>query len=869
MKKLLFIGLLINLFSARSQQLVEPVISVSSQISTSDLLVTISHPEPGVTLFYTLNGSEPTPLSPAYSGPITFSTRAGDPDNFALIPTNPSFNYPIGDYTASRANNRGWLPPYVSEIYKVNILRVKAYKAGFVPSNTASRTYIIDPLGTTVYPMPIVSFVVDSIDLFSAATGIYHYGNSANYTQKGPLWERIAHMDYFDENGDLLINQNVRTRIHGGGSRHSTKKTFRIYAEHDGNTNFDCEFFLDHEQKKFKRILLRTGGHRPDCFPRDNLSNAITEGLNVDQQHYRHVIVFLNGEYWGIHSIKERVDKYFLQNEYGIDDNEITILDQEYDVQDGYSADSLEMSIIEQFANTEDMTDTANYQWIADRIDIDNYIDYMGSEIFLSNEDWVYSNVVIWRKTGAYVPGAGAGYDGKFRWLFYDFDGAFGGSCDNAYYTINTLDKATDSVSIYASYTRLFRGLLKNPLFREKWINRTSDLMNSWFRANNLGAKLDNFYNELTPEMPEEIERWRYPSVASTLANRDLEIPNMVQWDTLFYYLNRFATRRQNKVREHIMDFWGYPDTSKITIDVNDVSMGTVQMNTILVNDQLPGVDPGVYPWNGMYIDSVRCQLIAIPLPGFEFVEWLETGETNDTISWLPVSDTLYTAIFQERTDYLPVLINELMPSNSNYLQDNFGDEDDWLELYNPNGYEVNLSNCKLKLGTNEWSIPTGTIIAPNGYLVFWMDNEEYQGNDHTSFKLPNSNNTIYLFSPNGTMIDFMTYPETTTNHSFGRYPNGTVTLATFTTPTPGQTNDIAATNNELIFQSSLIAYPNPSSGTFQLSKLTDFQLFSLDGKLILSDFHTDHLNISHLENGTYILRSSEGEIIKLLVSHP
>src|SRR5690606_32767374 len=108
-----------------------------------------------------------------------------------------------------------------------------AYKAGFVPSEVVTRTYIIDPLGSALYPMPILSMVMDSIDLFSNASGIYHYGNhpEGNYTQKGPAWERLAHLDYFDENGDLAFEREVRTRIHGGGSRHSTKKTFRIYAE--------------------------------------------------------------------------------------------------------------------------------------------------------------------------------------------------------------------------------------------------------------------------------------------------------------------------------------------------------------------------------------------------------------------------------------------------------------------------------------------------------------------------------------------------------------------------------------------------------------------------------------------------------------
>src|SRR5690606_5058229 len=144
---------------------------------------------------------------------------------------------------------------------------------------------------------------------------------------KGSEWEREAVFEYFENSGDLAVQREGRVRIHGGGSRHAPKKTFRIYAEHNGFSNFNYEFFDDYEVSKFKRILLRTGGHRLDCFPRDNLANLITQGLNVDQQHFKHVIVFLNGEYWGIHSIKERVDKYFIQNHYDIDDNNITILD--------------------------------------------------------------------------------------------------------------------------------------------------------------------------------------------------------------------------------------------------------------------------------------------------------------------------------------------------------------------------------------------------------------------------------------------------------------------------------------------------------------------------------------------------------------
>ena len=827
----------------------------------------MTHPEPGVTLFYTLNGSEPTPFSPIYSSAITLSSRNGDANNYSAIPTNPSFTYPVGDYTETRANNRGWLPP-LNEIFKVNILRVKAFKAGFVPSTILTKTIIIDPGGTGIYDMPILSFVVDSIDLFSNNTGIYHYGAhvDGNYTQKGAAWERLAHLDYFDQTGALVIEQNVRTRMHGGGSRHSTKKTFRVYAEHDGNTNFNYPFFDDHQLAKYKRILIRSGGHRPDCFPRDDLGNLITAGLNTDQQHFKHVILFLNGEYWGIHSIKERIDKYFLQNQYGIDDNDITVLDQEYDVQDGHAADSLLMVEIETRADTSDMTDPVNYQYITDRIDIENYIDYMGSEIFLSNEDWVYSNVVIWRKTGAFNPTASAGQDGKFRWLLYDLDGAFGGSCNNAYYTVNTLENATVNSGIYSTYTRLFRGLLGNDDFRTEFINRECDLMNSHFKASVLHDKMDLIYAQLLSEMPENVDRWRYPSEATTLLDRQSEIPTLVQWDTSFYYLNRFADRRQRKVREHIMAKWGYPDTSYVTIDVNDQTMGSVKINSLLINDQLPGVEVGIYPWQGIYIDSIASQLVAVPMPGYEFVEWQESGDTNDTISWTPNGDSTFTAVFQTSASYQPVVINEVMPSNSLYLEDNFGDNDDWLELFNPNTYPVHLSNCTLTRDAEVWTIPNGTVIDPNGYLLFWMDNELYQGSDHASFKLFNANHTVYLKSPTGTIIDFMAYPQTATDNSFGRYPNGSASFNLFTYPTPRENNDISSTKENPAIMNALMGYPNPAKNQMQLNKIISYRLYSLDGKLVQSASQSNVINLNNIDSGTYVLLSDAGETLKVIV---
>lgn len=230
MKINLFLILTIFGLSGIAQVLTPPTSNLEAGVYTSAMSLEISHEEPGVTIFYTINGDDPNVSDLLYSGPITLDNRSGDPDVVSLIPTNPSLTYPFGTYSVGRATTRGWVPPYSSG-YKINVIRYKAFKPGFAPSKTVTQTFIIDPSGADVYTSPIVSIAVDYSDFFSNNRGIYVYGDhpDGNYEQKGADWERILSLEYFERNGELAFAQNVRTRIHGGGSRHAPKKSTVIW----------------------------------------------------------------------------------------------------------------------------------------------------------------------------------------------------------------------------------------------------------------------------------------------------------------------------------------------------------------------------------------------------------------------------------------------------------------------------------------------------------------------------------------------------------------------------------------------------------------------------------------------------------------
>ena len=310
---------------------------------------------------------------------------------------------------------------------------------------------------------------------------------------------------------------------------------------------------------------------------------------------------------------------------------------------------------------------------------------------------------------------------------------------------------------------------------------------------------------------------------------------------------------------------WTLPDSSYITADVNDVNMGYVQVNTLLLNENIPGVSASVYPWTGNYMNTIPLPIAAVAKPGYRFVEWLNTGITNDAIEWTPNGDSTFTAVFEVNPDFEPIRINEVMLRNKNYIEDNFGETDDWSELFNPNSFAVDLSGCKISKGAYSWTIPNNTIIEADSYYIFWHDNEVYQGNNHISFKLQNVDDILYLKSSTNETLDSLNYTQTPKNQSFGRYPNGSDTYKIFEYPTPLEFNEDIS-GFEPIILDPLVVYPNPTTSIVYSNKKINYSLYDLTGREVRSGNQSFKINIVDLENGIYILKTDKKEVVKIMV---
>ncbi len=139
------------------------------------------------------------------------------------------------------------------------------------------------------------------------------------------------------------------------------------------------------------------------------------------------------------------------------------------------------------------------------------------------------------------------------------------------------------------------------------------------------------------------------------------------------------------------------------------------------------------------------------------------------------------------------IVINELLPKNTQYGSDEDGDFDDWIELYNPADEDQDISGYYLadsKKNPTKWKFPQGTTIAANGYLIVWADEDStHVSGLHTNYKLSADGENVVLLTPTQEVIDLVEYPATVLEQSYARKPNGTGNFE-WATPTFNGTND-------------------------------------------------------------------------------
>lgn len=137
------------------------------------------------------------------------------------------------------------------------------------------------------------------------------------------------------------------------------------------------------------------------------------------------------------------------------------------------------------------------------------------------------------------------------------------------------------------------------------------------------------------------------------------------------------------------------------------------------------------------------------------------------------------------------IVINEILPKNIQSGADQDGEFDDWIELYNLAGEDIDISGFYLsdsKKEPTKWKFPAGTVIGRNDYLIVWADEDTLQNGLHTNYKLSADGENVVLLSPEQEVLNLVEYPPTLIEQSYARVPNGTGDFK-WSVPTFNETN--------------------------------------------------------------------------------
>lgn len=504
------------------------------------------------------------------------------------------------------------------------VVRAIGYARGSAPSEVVTNTYFInEPVH-----LPFVSIVTDPANFFSDERGIYVTGTrgTSGYCDDAIRnvkqdWERPVNVELYETDGTPGFNQRAGVKIFGGCSRtRFPQKSLALYARKEyGTGSFAYRLFPDKDIDHFESFVLRSSADdQVLTMFRDAISQMVqVQYMNVDCQDYRPAVLFLNGRYWGIHNIREKINEHYAAGNFGVDPDQVNLLEGSGIVDAGQEAG---YAALVNYANTHDMSDPAQYEVVRAQIDIDEYIDYMIGHIYLAERDWPGNNIKFWRAT--------SGPWARWRWVDYDMDQSFStGSVGEDMITKTTTTTGPSWPNPEWS-TRLFRNLLLNEGFRNEFIQRFAYHVNTTFRPDRLLAFIDRFQGRLAPEIPRHIARWggqKDPDAKETWMQPTFN--SVARWEQNVNDMRVFANQRPAFATRHMLNHFGLSGTSTVSLSLHTPDSADLQINDKPLADG----------FQGTYFNDIPLVVRALPKPGYTFSHW----ETQAT---LPPSETLVSA---------------------------------------------------------------------------------------------------------------------------------------------------------------------------------------------------------------------------------
>ncbi|MDO6721294.1 CotH kinase family protein [Psychrosphaera sp. 1_MG-2023] len=563
-----FLGAVIN----------EPIYSHQGGL-VDDLSLIISGAETGQEIRYTTDHSVPTETSPLYTGPINI-----DADT---------------------------------------VIRAAIFAPNAIPSPTSTRVF----LPNKDHVLPIISLVTEDKNLWDHHNGMYVSGPNANSilpffnSNFWQDWEKPMHFSMYGRDNNLLVEIDLGAKIFGGWSRANEQRSFSLFARgRYGEKEIEGTFFDDLPYDKFQSLVLRNSGQDwLKTMFKDIATTRLMAGSSIDVQAAQPSLVYLNGAFWGLYNLREKVNEHFLASKHDLNPDQIDIVEANGVLVHG---DNRDFKNLMAFVASNNLNNDDNYAYVDSKIDIDNFMRYQIAQIYFDNHDWPGNNIKMWRPK-----------NGKWHWILYDTDFSFNNF--PSWHEQNSFDSLSFATTEYGPdwpnppwSTLLLRSLLTNESFKHRFINQFSDDLNSRFEPTAVSQHIANLAAHIESEIPAQFQRWTGSSSTQP-------------WHSEVAIMQEFAMLRPGYMRTHIKNYFALNQDYALTIDNNLPNKAMIQLNSIELNDA---------SWQGRYFSSIPIQFEAKPQDSVVFSHWLVNGQKMEgaKVQITLSSNTSVEAVFVE-----------------------------------------------------------------------------------------------------------------------------------------------------------------------------------------------------------------------------
>lgn len=313
-------------------------------------IISMSCLDTSATIYYTTDGSDPTINSEKYTSPLS--------------------------------------------IKQTTVLKARTFSEHSLSSQTVTQTYFINESFT----LPVISISTNPGNLFDNKNGFFVKGdnyNKENLEGSNYLndWERPAWIEFFDEKGISKFKMCAGLKIHGKSTRHYEQKSLSVHARKKyGTERINYKLFPKSESNEYESFILRNSGNDwgQSMIKDAVIQEIIRERMDIDMQEYAASVVFINGKYWGIYNIREKLNDEYIKYKYGYPEKLINIveadaLEKKYVTTHGDGTDFFELM---NFVKENSLKVEENYKYIESKIDINEYIDYTIAQLYFMNTDW-------------------------------------------------------------------------------------------------------------------------------------------------------------------------------------------------------------------------------------------------------------------------------------------------------------------------------------------------------------------------------------------------------------------------------------------------------------------------------------------------